>query len=248
MHAIILAIVTAIQLAIIPAIILAIILAITAIFQYFLKGEYQGERGSLQEILRKAPFGCACCEVVFDGMNQPENYTFLDVNPAFEEMTGQKSEAILGKKATDVMPGLGIANIDWLNFCRDVVMNNAKKDVLKYLAPLGIWCRITSFLIQPNRIIVIFLNVSGDVKYIKGLKKRHRTTRELSRDFEILFNGLQEAVFLVKVKDGEFRYVMNNAEHSKLTGFSLDEIKGRTPAEVLRGTGKNLRSQLPAMC
>lgn len=185
------------------------------------------------EILRKAPFGCACCEVVFDGMNQPENYTFLDVNPAFEEMTGQKSEAILGKKATDVMPGLGIANIDWLNFCRDVVMNNAKKDVLKYLAPLGIWCRITSFLIQPNRIIVIFLNVSGDVKYIKGLKKRHRTTRELSRDFEILFNGLQEAVFLVKVKDGEFRYVMNNAEHSKLTGFSLDEIKGRTPAEVL---------------
>jgi diguanylate cyclase (GGDEF)-like protein/PAS domain S-box-containing protein len=173
-----------------------------------------------------APFGCVCCEVFFDKMNQPENYSFLDVNLAFEEMTGQKKEMILGKEVTEVMAKIGIDNIEWVDFCREVLLKNEKKEIIKFLEPLGIWCRIMSFPAQRNRILVLFWNVSGDVEHIKALKKRHKKTRKLSRNSEAFFNGTLK--------------VMRDREKIKnIVGSCKDITLQRITEKRLRGGVKN---------
>jgi PAS domain S-box-containing protein len=51
--------------------------------------------------------GFCLCEVVFDEADNPIDYRFLEVNPAFEKMTGiPNAEAINGKTARELVPNL----------------------------------------------------------------------------------------------------------------------------------------------
>lgn len=55
------------------------------------------EENIMREILRQAPFGYAYHKLVLSAEGIPEDYIFLDVNPAFEEMTGLKKKRSWGK-------------------------------------------------------------------------------------------------------------------------------------------------------
>jgi len=46
----------------------------------------------MHEILKEAPFGYAYHRLLVNDNMQPEDYIFLDVNPAFEKMTGLNKE------------------------------------------------------------------------------------------------------------------------------------------------------------
>lgn len=52
-------------------------------------------------------------------------------------------------------------------------------------------------------------------------------------ELEIIFNSTQDAMFLVKVENSEFRYIRNNAAHQKLAGFSQEDIRDKTPVEAV---------------
>jgi len=50
--------------------------------------------------------GFALHEMIYDDAGNPIDYRFLEVNPAFETITGLKREDIVGKKVTEVIPGV----------------------------------------------------------------------------------------------------------------------------------------------
>ncbi len=81
---------------------------------------------------------------------------------------------------------------------------------------------------------------SGDIYGGIGLiedatEQMHAEERltSLAEEYEMMFMGTQDAMFLIGVGTGEFRYIRNNRSHHELTGFSLDAIKGKTPHELL---------------
>lgn len=47
---------------------------------------------------------CAYCKMLFDDKGHPDDWVYLDVNPAFEQLTGL--ENIVGKKVTEAIPGI----------------------------------------------------------------------------------------------------------------------------------------------
>ncbi|SHM89328.1 PAS domain S-box-containing protein/diguanylate cyclase (GGDEF) domain-containing protein [Caldanaerovirga acetigignens] len=52
--------------------------------------------------------------------------------------------------------------------------------------------------------------------------------------FDVIFNATQDAMFIVEVDDnGTFRYLANNAAHQRLAGYSINDIQGKRPEEVL---------------
>lgn len=60
------------------------------------------------------------------------------------------------------------------------------------------------------------------------------TLEEFSFDRRLIFDSTQDAMFLVRIdEDGECRYVLNNAAHRELLGYTTEEIKDKTPEEVL---------------
>ena len=54
----------------------------------------------------------------------------------------------------------------------------------------------------------------------------------MTTELETVFNSTQDAMFLVRVENGEFRYIRNNAAHQELTGYSMEDIKDKTPFEA----------------
>ncbi len=49
--------------------------------------------------------GFAHCEILVDENNQPIDFVFLDINDAYERLTGLKREEVIGRKVTDAIPG-----------------------------------------------------------------------------------------------------------------------------------------------
>lgn len=75
-------------------------------------------------------------------------------------------------------------------------------------------------------------------------KQAEDQVRSISDEYERVFNGTQDALFLVEVIDSDtFRYIRNNYAHEKATGFSLKKIRGKTPQELV---GEKLGSQVAA--
>jgi PAS domain S-box-containing protein len=56
--------------------------------------------------------GMALHEIVCDAAGKPVDYRFLDVNPAFERLTGLKADAVIGRRVREILPGTDVSLID----------------------------------------------------------------------------------------------------------------------------------------
>ena len=99
-----------------------------------------------------------------------------------------------------------------------------------------IWIRCRGLAIRDqNGKAVRMLGAHSD---ITDFKKTELELSRLTNEYEIVFNGTQEAMFLIKVlENGDFLYVRNNFTHQSKTGISLDQIMNKLPHELL---GKEL--------
>lgn len=188
----------------------------------------------MQEVLRQSPFGYAYHRVITNDKGEAEDYVFLDVNPAFEEMTGLKREVILDRRVTEVLPGIKEDSFDWIKYYGRVALAGKKSEnFTQYSKTLGRWYKITAFSPQNGYFVTIFQEITTEMDRIKTLESQNQQIRDLTKELEMVFNGTQDAMILVAVETGEFRFIRNNAAHQKLTGFSLAEIKDKTPVELM---------------
>ena len=56
-----------------------------------------------KHLIAKAPFGYAYHKILLDDTGKPIDYEFIDINPAFERITGLESSQILHRKATEIL-------------------------------------------------------------------------------------------------------------------------------------------------
>ena len=57
-----------------------------------------------RSLVNQMQSGLALHEIILDENGTPVDYRFLEVNPAFERLTGLKKENILGKTVIEVLP------------------------------------------------------------------------------------------------------------------------------------------------
>lgn len=69
---------------------------------------------------------------------------------------------------------------------------------------------------------------------ITDLKEKEKEISRLTKEYEKVFHGTQDAMFLIEVmENGEFRYVRNNLAHQNKTGIKLAHLMNKTPHELL---------------
>lgn len=54
--------------------------------------------------------GFAYCKMIFDKTGQPLDFVYLEVNNAFEKLTGLKRNNVVGKMVTEAIPGIKQTN------------------------------------------------------------------------------------------------------------------------------------------
>ena len=101
-----------------------------------------------------------------------------------------------------------------------------------------VWAR--SFPVRDAQGVTIrYTGIAVDITRIKEAENEYKA---LSREYETVFNGTSDALFLVQVLGEEsFRFIRNNLTHEQLTGLTMEVIQGRTPQDVL---GRDLGVQV----
>ena len=101
--------------------------------------------------------GFALHEIICDTSGAPVNYRFLEVNPAFERLTGLKAENIIGRTVLDVMPGTEPV---WIERYGRVALTGVPAMFENESNELATYYHVTAYSPRPGHFAVIFEDVS----------------------------------------------------------------------------------------
>ncbi len=95
-----------------------------------------------------------------------------------------------------------------------------------------VWIRCRGLAIKDNNGKPIrMLGAHSDVTYLKETEKE---ILRLTNEYEKVFNGTQDSMFLIEVKEtGQFVYVRSNRAHQVNTKIPIEAIANKTPQELL---------------
>ncbi|MGD0277354.1 MAG: PAS domain S-box protein, partial [Syntrophales bacterium] len=164
--------------------------------------------------------GFALHEIVCDDNGAPCDYRFLDINPAFERMTGLKREDVISRTVHEVLP-----NDDpyWLDSYSKVALTGESVHFQNYSSALGRHYDVFAYSPKPGQFAVIFMDIT----------KRVEAEEELRKERDFVSAVLKTEGALVVVLDRQGRIRQFNRACEELTGFSASEVLGRVFWEFL---------------
>jgi PAS domain S-box-containing protein len=164
--------------------------------------------------------GFAYCEMLFEN-DQPSDFIYLDVNKAFESLTGLKN--VIGKKVSEVIPGIKESDNNLIDIYGRVSWTGNPETFEMFVQSLQDWYSISVYSPKKNYFIAVFDVITERKRTEEALKESHQM-------FYTLFHSSPTALFLSKLPEG--RFAEANENFLKLTGYTFDEIVNRTSEEL----------------
>ncbi len=112
--------------------------------------------------------GYAYCQMLFE-QGQPYDFVYLDVNPAFEMLTGLKN--VVGQKVSQVVPGIRTTNPELFEIYGRVASTGQPEKFETYLPALGIWFSVSVYSPAREHFVAVFDNIT----------ERKRAQQEIER-------------------------------------------------------------------
>ncbi len=121
-----------------------------------------------RELFSSMSEGFALNEIITDEGGQPCDYRFLDVNPAFERLTGLKRQDILGKRVLEVMP-----NNDpvWLRAFGKVALTGEPANLEIFSMPLNRWHEAFAYRPASRQFAVVFTDITARKRTEEALRQ-----------------------------------------------------------------------------
>jgi len=110
---------------------------------------------SLFETMRE---GFALHEIIVDAEGKPCDYRFLDVNPAFEAMTGLRKTTVLGRTVLEVLPE---TESYWIEIYGQVALTGEPQVFENHSRALGKSFEVMAFSPRKGQFAVIFSDITG---------------------------------------------------------------------------------------
>lgn len=175
-----------------------------------------------QAVIEQSPVAFAYHKIVLDGAGVPCDFIFLQVNRAFEEMTGLRRENILGKKAAEVTPGIMGEKFDFIAAYGDIALRGGTAEFEQYSAGPNRWYRIQAFSPEHGCFAVQLLDISREKRQIQERDRLMEQLRENERMFHDIIENLPVALDIV-TPDGTVVFANE-------VGLKLFEIEGDVSA------------------
>ena len=169
-----------------------------------------------RQIIEKSSFGYANHRIVLDEENQPIDYIFLEVNEAFEKLTGLKKEKVLGKSVKEILPPNSKDDFDWVKTYSQVALEGKELKFEQYSAPLKRWYRVEAFSREKYYFTTIFFDITEERRIID----------ELNGFFDVNLD-------LLCIASMEGRFLKLNKEWKKVLGYEVIELEGMNFLEFI---------------
>jgi diguanylate cyclase (GGDEF)-like protein/PAS domain S-box-containing protein len=171
--------------------------------------------------------GYAYCAMLFEE-GTPRDFVYLDVNPAFETLTGLKD--VVGKKVSEVIPGIREGNPELFEIYGRVALTGEPERFETYMEALDIWFSISVYSPAKEHFVAVFDNITER-------KKAEVALRDSEARYKALFHGNSDAIFLHGIlPSGEpDRFEKVNEAACRHLGYSEAELLNLSPKDIDAG-------------
>ncbi|MBW7956885.1 MAG: MEDS domain-containing protein [Deltaproteobacteria bacterium] len=162
-------------------------------------GEFLGTRGSNRDITEsklssdaleaserkyKALFdsmlnGFSLHEIILDEDGRPCDYRFLDVNRAFEELTGLRKEDIVGKRVLEVLPE---TERYWIDIFGEVAINGKAAHFENYSKEFGKYFEVVAYSPFKGVFATVFADITARKTAEEALRRHKEELESLVKD------------------------------------------------------------------
>lgn len=157
--------------------------------------------------------GFALHDIITDEQGRPSDYRFLEVNPAFERLTGLKRADLVGRRVREVLPGI---EPFWIETYGRVALTGEPAHLENYSATLDRWFEVLAYRTLPGQFAVIFTDITGR-------KRNEEALRSSEKQFRSMFEKHQACMLLIEPKSGAI--VDANPAAALFYGYSREELR-----------------------
>ena len=152
--------------------------------------------------------GFAYCRILFDG-DRPFDFVYLDVNNAFESLTGLKN--VIGKKVSEVIPGIQESDPEVIEIYGRVALTGKPEKFEKYVNALQMWVSVSVYSPEKEYFVAVF-----DV-----ITKRKEAEAKLRR-YELLAGRHRDVILFIGLDGG--RILEANQAATIVYGYSYEQL------------------------
>jgi PAS domain S-box-containing protein len=156
--------------------------------------------------------GYACCRMLFDH-GRPHDFLYLDVNPAFEKLTGLKN--VIGKKVSEVIPGIQGALPELFEVYGRVALTGKTERIEVHSDQFGGWLSISVYSFEKGSFVAVFDNITER-------KQAEEALRESELRFRLVAETIEEIFCIVDILTERMLYVSPGYE--RVWGCSLKKL------------------------
>ena len=158
--------------------------------------------------------GFAYHKIIVNKAGNPTDYVFLEVNSAFEKMTQLKRENIIGKRVSDVLPGIEKDPAEWIGVYGRVALTGEPAQFENYAESLGKWYRVVVYCPSKGHFVTLFEDITERKKAefaLSASEIKFRTVANFTYDWEYWIGT-----------DGVVLFMSPSCE--RFTGYTPDEF------------------------
>jgi two-component system cell cycle sensor histidine kinase/response regulator CckA len=140
--------------------------------------------------------GLAHCRVLTDGP-PPHDFVYLEVNPAFESLTGLKN--VVGKRVSEVIPGIRETDPELLNLYDKVALTGEPQRFETYVEALKMWFSVSVYSPEKSHFVALFDVITEQKRVAEELRRseeRFRALIEKSTDLIVVLDAAGHVQFL----------------------------------------------------
>lgn len=171
-------------------------------------------------LFREMLNGFVLYEVVYNFTGYPVDFRFLDVNPAFENLTGLDRKEILGRTILDVLPNIEPV---WIENFAQVAVSGESFIFEQYSSTLDQYFSVSAFCPLPGQVACVFSNIT--------LRKQAELALvEEERKYRFLADNIDDVIWIL---DSEFCFTYVSPSISKLRGLTPEQAMSESLPEIM---------------
>jgi PAS domain S-box-containing protein len=129
--------------------------------------------------------GFAFHQIVANEEGKPIDYVFLEINSAFERLTGLKRSDIIGKKVTEAMPGIERDPANWIGVYGDVALSGRDVRFEQRAEGLNKWYSVSAYSPLKGYFVAVFEDITerkqAEAETRKHVEELQAANAELAR-------------------------------------------------------------------
>jgi two-component system, chemotaxis family, CheB/CheR fusion protein len=126
--------------------------------------------------------GFAYCRMIFNDKGKPVDFVYLQINDAFERITGLKKERVIGKKVTEAIPGTEKANPELFEIYGRVALTGKSESFEIFFKPLALWLHVSVYSPKKEYFVAMFEDISNRKKMESELEEYRKHLENLVKD------------------------------------------------------------------